>query len=303
MSTLSSIPTRRTTISAPSQRSLAPFAAADPVSQDPEDFLSTVDQPLVATADGTWLFGRWIVEGCTLEVARIRTDLGPARCGDDGHGGVGNLPHDPVARTRAARGAARGAARHDPLARARRACARGSREVRGQRAGRGPARSGDRRPRRELSRGARDAAAACSDASDDEAERRSRSAQPSPGRRRPTRACSPPRTPRSACAHRSTRPRRLQVPTGRSRRVAGRGRAGWGTGGRRTWSLLVGACGQSRGCRYHHRPPSGPRADGPLVLPRGRPVRPDAPEAGVSGSTAAAASDRCRGTDASPSPG
>ena len=58
--------------------SLAPFAAAEPVSQDPGSFLSTVDQPLVATADGTWLFGRWIVEGCKLEVARIRADLGPA---------------------------------------------------------------------------------------------------------------------------------------------------------------------------------------------------------------------------------
>ena len=58
--------------------SLAPFAAADPVSQDPDHFRSTVDQPLVATADGTWLFGRWIVEGCRLEVARIRTDLDPA---------------------------------------------------------------------------------------------------------------------------------------------------------------------------------------------------------------------------------
>ena len=57
--------------------SFATYAAADPVSQDPADFQSTADQPLVATADGTWLFGRWRVDGGTLEVARIRADLGP----------------------------------------------------------------------------------------------------------------------------------------------------------------------------------------------------------------------------------
>ena len=57
--------------------SFAAFASAAPVSHDPEHFLSTVDQPLVATDDGTWLFGRWIVEGCKLEVARIRADVGP----------------------------------------------------------------------------------------------------------------------------------------------------------------------------------------------------------------------------------
>lgn len=53
----------------------APYAATHTVSQDPDHFLSTPDQPLAATPDGTWLFGRWMIAGCKLEVARIRVDL------------------------------------------------------------------------------------------------------------------------------------------------------------------------------------------------------------------------------------
>lgn len=53
------------------------FSATGPVSQDPDLFLSTPNQPLVATPDGVWLFGRWMVDGFKLEVARIRIDLGP----------------------------------------------------------------------------------------------------------------------------------------------------------------------------------------------------------------------------------
>lgn len=56
---------------------LMPYAATHAVSDDPDHFLSTPDQPLVATPDGTWLLGRWIIAGCKLEVARIRVDLEP----------------------------------------------------------------------------------------------------------------------------------------------------------------------------------------------------------------------------------
>lgn len=44
----------------------------------PDHFLSALDEPLVRTQDGSWLFGRWVIEGCKLEMARIRVDLGPA---------------------------------------------------------------------------------------------------------------------------------------------------------------------------------------------------------------------------------
>jgi hypothetical protein len=54
---------------------LRPFATTGAVSQDPDFFLSTVEQPLVETPDASWLFGRWRIEGCKLEVARIRSDV------------------------------------------------------------------------------------------------------------------------------------------------------------------------------------------------------------------------------------
>ena len=47
------------------------------VSDDPDRFLSTQYQPLIATPDGAWLFGRWMVDGCKLEIARIRVETEP----------------------------------------------------------------------------------------------------------------------------------------------------------------------------------------------------------------------------------
>jgi hypothetical protein len=55
---------------------LASYASTGPVTHNLDWFLSTSDQPLVATPDGTWLFGRWWIDGCKLEVARIRVDVG-----------------------------------------------------------------------------------------------------------------------------------------------------------------------------------------------------------------------------------
>jgi len=50
---------------------LTPYAASD-TTDDLAAFASTQERPLLATADGSWLFGRWTVAGSTLEVARIR---------------------------------------------------------------------------------------------------------------------------------------------------------------------------------------------------------------------------------------
>ncbi len=58
-------------------RRLIEHTAADTPSQDLETFLSTPGQPLVQSDDGSWLFGRWIIDGCKVEVARIRVDLDP----------------------------------------------------------------------------------------------------------------------------------------------------------------------------------------------------------------------------------
>jgi hypothetical protein len=54
---------------------LAPFAVPGPASDDLDEFLSAPDRPLAATPDGSWLFGRWWVQGGKLELARIRADL------------------------------------------------------------------------------------------------------------------------------------------------------------------------------------------------------------------------------------
>jgi hypothetical protein len=48
------------------------FAARSVSSGDLATFSSTHDRPLLATADGSWLFGRWTIYGCQVEVARIR---------------------------------------------------------------------------------------------------------------------------------------------------------------------------------------------------------------------------------------
>ncbi|WP_154793629.1 hypothetical protein [Occultella kanbiaonis] len=54
-------------------RALAAFAARGPAVRGLEDFVSTQEHPLVASEDGTWLFGRWMIAGRKLEVARIRS--------------------------------------------------------------------------------------------------------------------------------------------------------------------------------------------------------------------------------------
>lgn len=54
---------------------LSSYAVDGPASQDLEDFLSTHDQPMLASGD--WLFGRWMVGGCKVEVARIRASTDP----------------------------------------------------------------------------------------------------------------------------------------------------------------------------------------------------------------------------------
>lgn len=53
------------------------YAFAGSPSEDLDLFLSTPGQPLATTEDGSWLFGRWLVEGCKLELARIRVEVGP----------------------------------------------------------------------------------------------------------------------------------------------------------------------------------------------------------------------------------
>ena len=135
----SSVPTRRTR---PLRRHsvVVSFAAADPASRTP--ITSSAPSTSRSSRRPT---GRCCSGGGSSRAARWRS-LASAptstrrRCWRRWARRCGYLPHDPVARTRATRGAARGAGRHDPLARARRARARGPREVRGQRAGRAPAR-------------------------------------------------------------------------------------------------------------------------------------------------------------------
>ncbi len=51
-------------------------AADGPALQDLGRFMSTQNQPLLG--DGGWLFGRWIIDGCKLEIARIREPVGPS---------------------------------------------------------------------------------------------------------------------------------------------------------------------------------------------------------------------------------
>lgn len=47
-----------------------------PASQNLEHFMSTRDQSLLAA--GAWLFGRWMIDGCKLEVARIQEPVDPS---------------------------------------------------------------------------------------------------------------------------------------------------------------------------------------------------------------------------------
>jgi len=54
---------------------LSRYAVDGPAVQDLEDFLSTHDQTMLAAGD--WLFGRWMVDGCKVEVARIREPVDP----------------------------------------------------------------------------------------------------------------------------------------------------------------------------------------------------------------------------------
>lgn len=56
-------------------RFIEPSFAAPPT-DDPETLLSSRPQPLLAVAEG-WIFGRTMIEGCKLEFARIRHDVGP----------------------------------------------------------------------------------------------------------------------------------------------------------------------------------------------------------------------------------
>lgn len=51
---------------------LGAFAAGAGAPEELASFVSTPARPLLATADGSWLFGRWAVSGCRVEVARIR---------------------------------------------------------------------------------------------------------------------------------------------------------------------------------------------------------------------------------------
>ncbi|MEO7589351.1 MAG: hypothetical protein ABIS84_15130 [Arachnia sp.] len=55
---------------------LSGYAADGPGLQTlEEDFLSTHDQAMLAK--GNWFFGRWMVDGCKVEVARIREPVDP----------------------------------------------------------------------------------------------------------------------------------------------------------------------------------------------------------------------------------
>lgn len=57
--------------------SLVEHTAEGPPSDDPDLFSSSSARPLIALSDGAWLFGRWMVAGCKLELARIRTTVAP----------------------------------------------------------------------------------------------------------------------------------------------------------------------------------------------------------------------------------
>lgn len=48
------------------------FAASSVPSGELATFASIHDHPLLGTSDGSWLFGRWTIHGCQVEVARIR---------------------------------------------------------------------------------------------------------------------------------------------------------------------------------------------------------------------------------------
>ncbi len=56
---------------------LAAYAAASATGEDLRTFTSTRERPLFATANGWWLFGRWTVDDCKVEVARIREPATP----------------------------------------------------------------------------------------------------------------------------------------------------------------------------------------------------------------------------------
>jgi hypothetical protein len=53
----------------------AEAGASDP-HLDPETFLSTAHEPVATFEDGTWTFGRWLLEGVRVEVAHIAADDG-----------------------------------------------------------------------------------------------------------------------------------------------------------------------------------------------------------------------------------
>ena len=54
---------------------LSDHAVDGPASQSLEHFMSARDQSLLAA--GAWLFGRWMIDGYKLEVARIREPVDP----------------------------------------------------------------------------------------------------------------------------------------------------------------------------------------------------------------------------------
>lgn len=57
--------------------SLVEYTGQDTPSEDLDLFLSSPACPLIPLSDGSWLFGRWMVQGCKLELARIRTAVAP----------------------------------------------------------------------------------------------------------------------------------------------------------------------------------------------------------------------------------
>lgn len=56
-------------------RVLARHAVDSATNDDLELFLSSEVRPFIASPDGLWLFGRWMVARCKLEVARIHSDI------------------------------------------------------------------------------------------------------------------------------------------------------------------------------------------------------------------------------------
>lgn len=59
----------------PLAQALLPHAANASPGQDLDVALSTAARPWYSSADGGWLLGRWIAEGCRVEAARITQHL------------------------------------------------------------------------------------------------------------------------------------------------------------------------------------------------------------------------------------